>query len=99
MVAEPWPRPSQSTGSGSAAPAPASGAESPGNLGRPAGAGAAAGPAGPSAGSGDEWKLVEVHQGWRRVARQLRKLFRLRRTWAALGQHLKDFTKLRANRR
>ncbi|CAK0805864.1 unnamed protein product, partial [Prorocentrum cordatum] len=54
------------------------GAESPGNLGRPAGAGAAAGPAGPSGGSGDEWELLEVHRGWRRVARSLRKLFRLR---------------------
>ena len=82
MVAEPWSPQS----AGSAAPGPA-------GAGGPASAGAAPGPEAP----GGEFELVgpDGQGGWYRLARSLRKLFRLRRTWASLGQHLRDFTELR----
>ena len=82
MEAEPWSPQS----AGSAAPGSAS-------AGGPASAGAAPGPEAPVEG----FELVgpEVSGGWFRLARALRKLFRLRRTWAALGQHLRNFMELR----
>ena len=96
MVAEPW---SPQSG-GSAAPGSAS-AAGPARTGAAASAGAAPGP---EADAGFELiarQIVEgddgdeVSNGWYRIARTLRKLFRLRRTWAALGTHLKNFTGLK----
>ena len=36
---------------------------------------------------------------WRRLAKQLRRIVGLRRTWAALGTHLKRFAELKPPRR
>ena len=46
---------------------------------------------------GDEpgWERPDVVLNWKRVVKRLKGLFKLRRLWAFLGQHLKEYRALR----
>lgn len=49
----------------------------------------------PTVGEEEEEAAPRSAQAWARLTRTLKRIFGLRRLWAALGTHLKNFTELR----